>query len=271
MRKKSRYVTFHPSLKKFKFIVDVFCNLTKLRLNFRFLSIFKNLGIMKKLLFTLVSLAIGASSAHAALSHWKTAVGTGTSATATKFTTVSTPETINVGTTAGTAMSFEFIVNAGSIPLQSGGSVLLGDYSSNEQILAWEQFTNTNNYGIFDSKGSGYLDSGVALTADTDTHLVFTTDGTNTYLYVNGALAHTFTGTAMSITGTTGLGGVMYSSNTFGSALPGNILGFAAYNSELSATEIAAHSAAFVRAVPEPSTTALLGLGGLALILRRRK
>ncbi len=224
---------------------------------------------MKKLLFTLVSLAIGASSAHAALSHWKTAVGTGTSATATKFTTVSTPETINVGTTAGTAMSFEFIVNAGSTPIQYDWSVLLGS-SAGGQNLAWEVYQNTNNYGIYDAE-RGDINSGVALTADTDTHLVFTTDGTNTYLYVNGALAHTFTGTAMSITGTTGLGGNLLLGGTFSSRLPGNILGFAAYDSQLSATEIAAHSAAFVRAVPEPSTTALLGLGGLALILRRRK
>ncbi len=219
---------------------------------------------MKKLLFTLVSLAIGASSAHAALSHWKTAVGTGTSATATKFTTT-TGSTINVGTTAGTAMSFEFIVNAGGS--STSASVLLGDSTSN-QFLAWEQL-NTNNYGIFDSD-AGYLDSGVALTADTDTHLVFTTDGTNSYLYVNGALAHTFTGVAINIAGTTGLGGHLFSGSLY-YALPGNILGFAAYNSQLSTTEIAAHSAAFVRAVPEPSTTALLGLGGLALILRRSK
>ncbi len=219
----------------------------------------------------LASLVIGASSAHAALSHWQTAVGTGTTATATKFTTVSTPETINVGTTAGTAMSFEFIVNAGSTPLEFGASILLGD-STNNQYLAWEHATDTNNYGItnFKSGGFGTKDSGVALTADTDTHLVFTTDGTNTYLYVNGALAHTFTGAAIDIAGLTGLGGALLNGG-FNSALPGNILGFAAYNSQLSATEIAAHSAAFVRAVPEPSTTALLGFGGLALILRRRK
>ncbi len=223
---------------------------------------------MKKLLFTLVSLAIGASSAHAALSHWKTAVGTGTSATATKFTTVSSPETINVGTLSG-ARSFEFIVNAGSTPIQFGRSALFGDFST-DQALEWEGFQNNNNYGMYYGDGGGTIDSGVAHTADTDTHLVFTTDGTNTYLYVNGALAHTFTGTALYFSGTTGLGGIL-SGSSFVSALPGNILGFAAYNSQLSATEIAAHSAAFVRAVPEPSTTALLGLGGLALILRRRK
>ncbi len=136
--------------------------------------------------------------------------------------------------------------------------------------LSWEQYQNTNNYGIYDGT---IRDSGVAHTADTDTHLVFTTDGTNTYLYVNGALAHTFTGAAINIAGLTGLGGALPSNsgNLFYSRLPGNILGFAAYDSQLSATEIAAHSAAFVRAVPEPSTTALLGLGGLALILRRRK
>ncbi len=84
---------------------------------------------MKKLLFTLVSLVIGASSAHAALSHWKTAVGTGTTATATKFTTVSTPETINVGTLSG-ARSFEFIVNAGSTPVVPQAQVLLGTLST---------------------------------------------------------------------------------------------------------------------------------------------
>ncbi len=151
----------------------------------------------------LASLVIGASSAHAALSHWKTAVGTGTTATATKFTTVSSPEKINVGTTRGTAMSFEFIVNAGSTPIEFGTSELLGDYDSNNQQLSWEQYQNTNNYGISDynTGGFGNKNSGVALTADTDTHLVFTTDGTNTYLYVNGALAHTFTGAAIDISG----------------------------------------------------------------------
>ncbi len=161
----------------------------------------------------LASLVIGASSAHAALSHWKTAVGTGTSATATKFTTVSTPETINVGTLSG-ARSFEFIVNAGSTPLEFDTSILLGS-SAGGQTLAWEGYQNTNNYGIYDSE-MGDSNSGVALTADTDTHLVFTTDGTNTYLYVNGALAHTFTGTAINISGTTGLGGnLIISSGTF--------------------------------------------------------
>ncbi len=218
----------------------------------------------------LASLIIGASSAHAALSHWKTAVGTGTSATATKFTTVSSLETINVGTTAGTAMSFEFIVNAQSTTID-GIATLLGD-STNYQALQWEQYQDSNNYGISDynTGGFGNKNSGVAHTANTDTHLVFTTDGTNTYLYVNGALAHTFTGAAIDISGTTGLGG-LHGDPSFTDQLPGNILGFAAYDSQLSATEIAAHSAAFVRAVPEPSTTALLGLGGLALILRRRK
>ncbi len=124
---------------------------------------------------------------------------------------------------------------------------------------------------MVDGGTNSAIDSGVALTADTDTHVVFTTDGTNSYLYVNGALAHTFTGAAIDIAGLTGLGAALARQQYLLQRLPGNILGFAAYNSQLSATEIAAHSAAFVRAVPEPSTTALLGLGGLALILRRRK
>ncbi len=174
---------------------------------------------------------------------------------------LSTPETINVGTLSG-ARSFEFIVNAGGSSTTS--SSLLGTLST--MLLEWGGISDNNNYGMYDGEGSGGLDSGVAHTVDTQTHIVvFTTDGTNSYLYVNGALAHTFTSESIWITGSTTLGSTSFSN------LPGNILGFAAYNSQLSATEIAAHSAAFVRAVPEPSTTALLGLGGLALILRRRK
>ena len=225
---------------------------------------------MKKILFTLFSLALGASFANAAITHWQTQVGTGTTATATEFTTVSTPKTVNVGTTANTAISFEFIVNARN--KASATSTLLGDYVNNSWAIAFGSST-TNTYYISDTEigGAGYLNSGIDHTANVDTHLVFTTDGTDTLLYVNGVLVKTFTGNAIDISGTTGLGGSFIGSDAFIDPLDGNILGFAAYDSQLTATEITVHHAAFARAVPEPSTTALLGLGGLALILRRRK
>ncbi len=53
--------------------------------------------------------------------------------------------------------------------------------------------------------------------------------------------------------------------------LSGSIDEFRIYNTALSAQEVAASFAAGADVVPEPSSSALLGLGALALILRRRK
>jgi len=221
---------------------------------------------------TAAILSLGAMcAAEATLTAWQTEVGIGTSASATKFSTTSTPETINVATTAGTAMSFEFIVNASNVGV---ASALLGDRLAvplNQQSIRFEQYNGTNNYGITGFGSFGDLNSGVALANGTDIHLAFTTDGTDTLLYVDGSLAFTFTGDAIDISGTTGLGGdARTDGTTFTDVLPGDILGFAAYDSQLGAAEVLAHRDAFV-SVPEPSSSALLGLGGLALILRRRK
>ena len=221
---------------------------------------------------TLIALAATAASANAALVQWQTEVGTGTTASVTEFTTVSTPTTIAVGTTAGTAMSFEFIVNATDAGV---ATALLGDRdapANNQQSIRFEQYNNTGNYGITEFGGFGDQNSGVAVANGTDVHLLFTTDGTDTLLYVDGVLANTFTGQAIDISGTTGLGADLRAGGAFTDTLNGDILGFAAYDSELTAGEALTHSNAFAAAaVPEPSSTALLGLGGLALILRRRK
>ena len=46
---------------------------------------------------------------------------------------------------------------------------------------------------------------------------------------------------------------------------------FALYGTVLDATAVSTHYNAGITAIPEPSSTALLGLGGLALIMRRRR
>lgn len=55
------------------------------------------------------------------------------------------------------------------------------------------------------------------------------------------------------------------------SNLSGSIDEFRIYNTELSSSEIAASFAAGADSIPEPSSSAMLGLAGLALILRRKK
>lgn len=220
---------------------------------------------------TAAILSLGAMCvADAALLAWQTEVGIGTAASATEFSTTSTPTTINVGTTAATAMSFEFIVNADNSTV---AAALMGDRdtaANNQQSLRFEQYNNSGNYGITQFGAFGDQNSGVALANGTDIHLAFTTDGTDTLLYVDGTLAFTFVGNAINISGVTGLGGD-FRDPGFTDVLPGDILGFAAYDSQLGAAEIQTHRDAFVAPVPEPSSAALLGLGGLALIIRRRK
>jgi len=53
-------------------------------------------------------------------------------------------------------------------------------------------------------------------------------------------------------------------------AATGTVLGVASYDQPLSNQEVSDLYASFTT-VPEPSAAALLGLGGVALILRRRK
>ena len=215
-----------------------------------------------------------ASFSRAALTDWQnqvTSVGATPAATVFSTTSGSSPALVDVGALSGDS-SFEFIVNAGA---GGASSAFLGTRSANgNQGLKFEQWQDSGVYGmtVF---GVVDLYSGTTATLGADTHVAFVSDGTSgTDLYVNGALAHSFAGTPLALTGMQGLAGISDGgAATFLDILDGNILGFASYDSALSAAEVFDHYNYFA-VVPEPSTLALLGLAGLGLLgtmLQRRR
>ena len=222
--------------------------------------------------FTVAWLA-SASFSQAALADWQnqvTSVGTTPAATVFSLTSGSSPILTDVGALSGDR-SFEFIVNAG---LGGVSSALLGSRggAGGNQGLKFEQWQDSGVYGLT-VFGVVDLYSTTLATLGADTHVAFTSDGTTgTDLYVNGALVHTFAGTPLTLTGLQGLGGIYDSvPGTYFDLLDGNILGFASYNSALSAGEIQAH---YLAVVPEPSTVTLWGLAGAGLLwamIRRRR
>ena len=104
-----------------------------------------------------------------------------------------------------------------------------------------------SNYGVFSN--AGVADSGIGYSDALKTIALTNVDGTNYTLSIDGT---TFTTLALA-NGRTGIDEVRVFNDTSGG---GNDVTFNNFS---------------VSVVPEPSTTALLGLGGLALILRRRK
>lgn len=205
---------------------------------------------------------------HGALSDWQNQVtNVGATPAATNFTTVSgtAPILFDVGALSGDR-SFEFIVNAGLTGLSGA---FLGNRTDNGlQGLKFEQWMDSGMLGI---TNFGVVDllSDDPSPANIDAHVAFVSDGTSsTDLYLNGANVHTFLAPLV-IFGSQGLAGVTQNNGGFFDLLDGNILGFASYDSALSAAEVAAHSNAFF--VPEPSAVAMLGLAGLSVLSRRRQ
>ena len=168
------------------------------------------------------------------------------------------------GTLGGSEATVEYIFNLSD----SGVSVALGS------VYGWDTERNTykleqwNDQGIFGVTLEGYYDEtypGIASTFDVLTHAVFVTFDGHQELFLNGVSQ----GIDTRVGGwwTTGGEGLLGSHSNGTADVPiGDIFGVASYNRALTGAEIVALN----NAIPEPATMALLGLGGLALIRRRK-
>ena len=224
-----------------------------------------------RLLLGAVCLLVGEGISRATLLAWEGEVLKGTIPVKTLFTTVSNgnPQVIDVGALTGDR-SFEFIYNAG---IGGPSQALLGsqDPLSGRQGLKVDQYLNTGMYGMTDFGVADYT-SIVPYILNEDVDIVFTSDGIDTLMYVNGALADTYSGVDLTITGLNGIGGGDNATHTgFFDVLAGDIFGFASYDAVLSPAEVAAHHTAFAAAVPEPTSAGLLVLGTLLAGVRRRR
>lgn len=215
-----------------------------------------------------------ASGSQAALVQWQAAVNDGSAPAATVFTTVSSAVLVDVGTLTGDR-SFEFIVNATS---GTPSSALLGSFTTGNgrQALKFEQFNATGTIGMTSFGVEDYFTT-IPTPGAVDTQIVFASDGTKTDLYINGVFQTTILNAAsgnvaLGLTGEQGLGGAWNpATSAYVDPLVGSILGFASYDSNLSAGEILTHYTAFAAPIPEPAAAGFLGLAGLAGLMRRSR
>ena len=224
---------------------------------------------MNRYLVSLFAAGALVTPAFATLSTWQAAVGTGTAPAATVFTPTNgaAPAVVNVGTLSGDR-SFEFIYNAG---VGGASQALMGsqDPVSGVQGLKADQWNATGFFGMTDFGVADYTSS-AAMIRNADTRVVYSSNGVDTLLYVNGAQVFTFAGVDLTMTGLNAIGAASTPGHAaFFDNLAGTVLGFASYDSALSAAEVSAHFNAFV--IPEPTVTGLALLAGMAALRRRRK
>jgi hypothetical protein len=218
----------------------------------------------KPFIFALLVGVILPSASQAGLLEWQNQVlNIGVPVVAYKFDAVTAPTLFDVGALSGDR-TFEFIVNAG---LGGESSVLLGG-GQGAQALKFEQWSNTGVFGVT-AYGIADYNSTIAPPLNATTEVAFVSNGSSTDMYVAGAYSYTFSGFSLNLSGLLGLAGGLNNNGSFSDPMDGTILGFASYDSALPAAEIAQHAAAL--AVPEPSSVALLSLGGVALLRRQRR
>lgn len=189
--------------------------------------------------------AFAADAGAQAFTAWQAAAGAGTTPAYTLLEPASgtEPQMAEIGAFTG-ARTFEFIVNAGDAGVSA---CLLGN---GVQGLKFEQYNNLGTLGITDF-GDRDIDSGVPSPLLADAHILYTSDGADTYLYVNGELAHVFAGVPLRVSGLSGIAAnIMDPVTTFSDPLDGHVLGFAAYAAALGAEEIAAHARALREGAP---------------------
>lgn len=221
----------------------------------------------------LAASALMPAAATAGLADWGGQVGAGTPATFSA-TNIFTPSVVDIGALTGD-ITYEFIVNGKD---RAAAGSLIGSLANGQnQAIRFEQWQNTGAYGAT-LYGIDDYSFGVATAFDIDVDLAFVVDSAagTTALFVNGIDTGTTVPFALTLQGPVGFGGTLLPGGSFlgDDAYEGVILGFAAYDSALSAPELKAHADAFF--VTEPATwTMLLGAGflgaGLLALARLRK
>ncbi|RYD33789.1 MAG: hypothetical protein EOP86_12510, partial [Verrucomicrobiaceae bacterium] len=187
-------------------------------------------------------------SLQASIADWKTAATIGVTPAATYFIEDSgsavsgaAPQSFSIGDFDG-SRSFELIVNAGNAGVSSAVLGLTG-----VQALKFEQYDSTGMIGITNYGVADHISTAPS-PLNEEAQLVFTSDGADTLLYVNGELAHTFTGVPLQLTGTVGLGAAMDDAGgAIGDRLDGHILGFTSYASVLTPEQIETHYQALIK------------------------
>jgi hypothetical protein len=164
----------------------------------------------------------------------------------------------------------EFLFNFADVGTSISIGTVGGWSPGNEMNqLKLEQWNNTGKFGITLEGHTDYTLT-TASVFDQDIHVVFrrNNDGGTIDLFVNGAFMETDTGkTNWRMDG--GPGKLGSRSNGTTDVATGTMYGVASYDVALSNQQIADLYTAYT--VPEPSALMLVGLGGLAFLVRRRK
>jgi hypothetical protein len=217
----------------------------------------------------LVAWSFVPSSAHAGLVQWVAQVNTGTPATFVA-TNVFTPSVVDIGTLSGD-ITYEFVVNGAD--RASAGSLIGSLADGQSQAIRFEQFPNTNEYGVTQYRIGDYV-FGVTTTFGADVDLAFVVNSAagTTALFVNGTDTGTTVPVALTLHGQVGVGATYIGGNAFldpsQDSFEGTVLGFATYDAALSSAELKAHADAYFgsAAVPEPATGTLFGLGFIGFV-----
>ena len=233
---------------------------------------------------TILAVASLSTLTHGAISQWET-LSQGISSNVTASTNGGTGYVLDG--TAGVAYDYGVLDAIGGAPIDgstvefiynfsdAGSNSILGSFLSwspgNEwQYLKVEQYSNTGKFGLT-TPGAWDKQFTSDSIFDQDVHIVLrrNDDSGTLDFFINGALAET-EGTKTNWRQDGGNGFIGSANNGTGDAATGTVFGVASYDEPLTNQQISDLYSSFT-IVPEPSSAALLGLGGLALILRRRK